>query len=37
MTEDALEQLEGLVNGVESGFVLMSGGVGFINIEVEPR
>jgi hypothetical protein len=37
MTEDALEQLEGVVNGAESGFVLMSGGVDFIKIEVEPR
>jgi hypothetical protein len=37
MAEDALKQLESVVDGVESGFVLVYSCVNSINAKVEPR
>jgi hypothetical protein len=37
MAENALEELEGVVDGVKSGFVLMDSRVYLFNAEIEPR
>jgi hypothetical protein len=37
MAENALEELEGVVDGVKSGFVLVDSPVYLFNAEIEPR